>query len=400
MIPILKMLKLQVIERSKSEYSSPPVAVRKPDESCRYCIDFRRLNAVTTFDAEPLPNQEILLGKLGKSKYFTKIDLSKGFWQIPIKETDKHLTAFTTPQGLFQFRVMPFGLVNASAIFCRMVRKLLEGLDHVESYVDDLIVHTEDWDTHLTAVRNVFERLRCHGLTARPTKCEIGQFKVQLLGHVVGEKELSPQKRTVEKILDVSRPETKKELRSFLGVVGYYRKFIPNFADVAKPLTDLTGGKTQNVIQWSEEAEEAYGKLKKEIAKYPVLRLPQLDKTFILATDASDKGISAVLMQEHGDGKFPVIYISRKLNPAETRYSTIEKECLALVWAIKKFQAYLYGREFILETDHQPLKFINKHKIDNDRIMRWALGLQPYRYVVRVVKGKDNLIADYLSRHI
>ena len=181
--------------------------------------------------------------------------------------------------------------------------------------------------------------------------------------------------------------------------MGYYRQFINQFAAVAKPLTDLTKGKKkQEEIVWNEEANEAFELLKTRIAQYPILRLPCFNRSFILATDASEDGIGGVLMQEHDDGKFPVIYISRKLKSAETRYSTIERECLALVWAVKKLKHYLLGKEFILQTDHQPLKFLDRSKIDNDRVMRWALALQGYKYHVEVVKGKEDMMADYLSR--
>jgi len=397
-LEVQKMLNMGIIEPSRSEYSSPPVIVRKPDNSCRYCIDFRRLNASTIFDAEPIPNQDVLLGRLGRSKYFTKMDLSKGFWQVPIKEEDRHLTAFQTELGLMQFKFMPFGLVNASAIFCRMARKLLEGLDNVESYIDDIIIHTEDWNTHLEAVKSVLDRLRQHHLTARPTKCELGKQSVNLLGHLVGRGIIQPQNDKIDKILSSGKPKTKKQLRSFLGSVGYYRKFIDQFAAIAKPLTDLTKKREPLLLRWNEEAGKGYELLKRKISEQPILRLPQFDRPFILCTDASQDGIGAVLMQEYDGERFPVVYISKKLKPAETRYATIERECLALVWAVKKLHTYLYGREFILETDHQPLLFLDRSKIDNNRVMRWALVMQMYRYKIRVVKGKDNVMADFLSR--
>ena len=207
----------------------------------RYCLDFRLLNSKTRFDAEPIPNQEILLGKLGKARYCTKIDLSKGYWQVPIRPGDRHLTAFRTPEeGLLQFAYMPFGLVNAGAVFCRMVRKLLAGVSNVESYIDDIVVHNENWDSHLETIREVFQRLRQHHLTVRPTKCTVGENQIELLGHIVGDGLIKPQEGKVEKIMNIQQPSTKKQLRAFLGSVGYYQKFIENYATVAKHLTDLT----------------------------------------------------------------------------------------------------------------------------------------------------------------
>ena len=393
-----KMLEMGIIEPSVSEYASPSLVVTKPDGTYRYIVDLRKLNSITLFDAEPLPNQEVVINKIGKKRYLSKMDLSKGYWQVPLKKEDRRLTAFPTDQGLMQFKYMPFGCVNSGAIFCRMVRKLLRGLDSVASYVDDLIIFSDEWQDHLRVIRQVLERLRRHGLTARPSKCEVGCSRVKLLGHVVGDGELQPQEEKVRKIDEVPRPQDKKQLRSFLGLVGYYRKFLQGYADKAKLLTDMTRKNEPNQLRWTDEADAAYRDLKKAIAEYPILRLPQFDRPFILSTDASGVGLGAVLMQEFQDGRMPVLYISRKLKPAETRYSVIERECLGLVWAVKKLHQYLFGREFILETDHQPLLFLDRTKISNDRVMRWALTMQQYRYRVRVVRGIDNVAADYLSR--
>ena len=399
LVEIEKMKSMNIIEPSQSEYSSPPVIVRKADNTWRYCLDFRRLNSMTRFDSEPIPNQEVLLAKLGKSTHFTKIDLAKGYWQIPIKPEDRHLTAFSTPQGLFQFKYLPFGLVNAGAIFCRMVRQLLLGLKGVESYIDDIVIHSHDWESHVTILQDVVIRLRKHGLTAKPSKCEVGQLSIPLLGYVVGQGQIKLKEEKTKAILDSKRPITKKQLRSFLGTVGFYRRFIDKYAEVAKPLTDLTKGKVkQGNLLWNDAAEKSFQVLKSRISQYPILRLPEFDKAFILRTDASKQALGAVLLQEHNGEVFPVLYISRKLADAETRYSAIERECLGLIWAVEKLRYYLLGREFILETDHQPLQFVNKTKINNDRVMRWALLLQEYKFRVRVVKSADNIGADFLSR--
>ena len=401
---VTEMLRLGVIEPSTSNYVNPVVVVRKPDGKIRFCLDFRRLNSKTFFDAEPVPNQEDILNKVGNARYITKLDLTKGFWQIPIKEEDRHLTAFQTSQGLMQFRVMPFGLVNALQKFCRMVRKLLKEMDDADSYVDDLFIYTmpmdpsQEWSRHLESLRTVLQALRDNNLTAKPSKCVIGAQETDALGHMIGRGLQWPQKEKVDKILEVTRPKTKSEIRSFLGMVGFYRKYIRNFAAIAKPLTDKTRKGEPTTVQWDDVAETSFQALRDAMATEPVLRLPDLSRPFILTTDASQTGIGAVLMQEHDGMKMPVMYISRKLKPAESRYSTIERECLGLVWATKRLHIYLYGKEFILETDHQPLLFLDRSKVNNDRIMRWALAMQMYRYTVRVIRGKDNATADYLSR--
>ena len=221
---VSEMMKADIIESSVSEYASSPVVVRKPDGSVKYCIDFRKLNAKTVFDAEPVPNQEVILNRMGGDNFISRLDLTKGFWQVPIKEEDRKYTAFSTDQGLMQFKYMPFGLVNALAIFCRMVRKLLYDVTYVDAYVDDIVPHTATWDDHMHTLRQVLQKSRQHGLTAKPSKCEIGHAKLDLLGHVVGGGSIQPQDRKIEKILEMRKPETKKELWSFLGTVGFHQK--------------------------------------------------------------------------------------------------------------------------------------------------------------------------------
>ena len=282
---------------------------------------------------------------------------------------------------------MPFGLVNALAIFCRMVRKLLY----------DIVPHTATWDDHMHTLRQVLQKLRQQGLTAKPSKCEIGHAKLDLLGHVVGGGSIQPRDRKIEKILEMRKPETKKELRSFLGTVGFHQKYIDRYAEKGKALTDLLKKGEPNQIKWDAESNESFQTLKTALTQKPTLRLPNFEKHFVLQTDASDSGLGTVLLQEHDGVNMPVMYISRKLNAAETRYSTIKRECLALFWATKRLHVYLYGTEFILEIDHQPLAFVNRANII-DRVMRWALHLQMYRYQVRIVKGSANTTADLLSR--
>ena len=393
------MLRMGVIEQSESAYASPIVMVRKSDGKMRFCIDYRKLNAITIFDPEPIPNIEDLLVQISSGKYFTKLDLAKGYWQIPVAVKDRDKTAFvTTEGGLFQFTVLPFGLVNAPAVFSRMMRKLLDGLDHVVNYIDDILIFTNTFEEHIELVDKVLCRLRAAGLAARPSKCYIAYQSLEFLGHIVSKGLIKPVPGKVDAILSAPRPRTKKEVRSFLGLVGYYRKFIPNFAAIAVPISDLTkNGKATNV-EWGEAQELAFTTLKSRITTAPILHLPHTEKTYVLRTDASDKGIGAVLMQDVEGEKFPICFASKKLLKREQAYSVIEKECLALVWAVRKFHVYLYGKQFEIETDHYPLAYIGKTKQNNSRVMRWALSLQPYRYVVRVIRGKDNIGADFLSR--
>jgi hypothetical protein len=209
---------------------------------------------------------------------------------------------------------------------------------------------------------------------------------------------LKPEQDKVDKVLAATPPKTKKEVRAFLGLASYYRRFVPNFASLSSPLSDLTKKGNPDKVVWTEVCDRSFSELKRLLGSQPVVILPDLSKTFTLRTDASDVGLGAVLLQETSDGLRPVSYASRKLLPAEVRYATIEKECLAVVWAIRKFEQFLYGHSFVLETDHQPLTFLQKGKLSSNRLARWALILQEYDIRVKVIPGKENIGADFLSR--
>ena len=393
-----KMIEMDIIERSDSPYSSPFVIVKKKDQSNRFCIDFRGLNSITIFDAETMGNIEEMFSKLSGYQFISKIDLTKGYWQISLVDAAKPKTAFQTPRGLFQFKVLPFGLVNSGATFVRCMRKVLEGLENVDNFVDDIIVYTRSFNHHMEVLESVFERLASANLSARPSKCYIAYSSLEVLGHIVGTDRLSPNPDKIEVIKNAHRPTTKKQVRSFIGMAEFYRKFVPNFSDIASPLTDLTKKGQPNQVRWEAIHERAFSSLKNALVKAPVLKLPNFSQVFILQTDASDNGIGAILLQDEDNIRLPVSYASKKLKASERNYSTIEKECLAIVWAISKFQRYLYGKQFILETDHQPLIYLQKSKIANARLMRWSLLLQPYRFRIVAIKGKDNVGADFLSR--
>ncbi|KAL8595626.1 hypothetical protein ACOMHN_025662 [Nucella lapillus] len=396
---VSEMLKLGVIEPANSPYNSPIVMVKKKQGSYRFCCDLRGLNNVVVFDAEPLTDVEHLFQSFGKAKYFTKLDLTKGYWAIPIDEEDRDKTAFTTSKGQFRWVNLPFGLKTASGIFNRMMRKLLGPINRGDVYhfMDDILIATESWEDHVTALKTVLQRLQEANLAAKPSKCYVGFDQLPYLGHEVGGGKRWPERDKVEKISQAVPPTTKKELRSFLGLTGFYREYIQAYSAIAIPLTDMTKKDHPEKLQWSEKGKDSFTTLKERICTSLILCMPDHTKDFVVRTDASDRGIGAVLMQEK-DGKLcPISYQSRKLNGAESRYATVEKECLATVWGISKFERYLYGKHFTLETDHQPLKFLQK-QLTNPRLMRWVLQLQTYHFTVRVIPGKDNHGADFLSR--
>ncbi|XP_076465997.1 uncharacterized protein LOC143297483 [Babylonia areolata] len=395
-----QMLKMGVIEPSSSPYTSPIVLVKKRDGKVRFCVDFRRVNKVTTFDAEPMPDVETLFAKLAGKKVFSKLDLSKGYWQIPMEEADRPKTAFSTPQSPFQWRVMPFGLETASAVFSRMMRRLILplGLSEVDNFMDDMIIASVDEASHLPLLRAVFHRLRECNLTARPAKCYLGHKELDYLGHRVGDSKIWPDDEKMEKIHNAPPPQTKRQLRGFLGLVGYYRRFVPQFAEIALPLTDKTKGKEPAHVKWDESCERAFLQLKQVLCSRPVCLLPDLSNPFVLRTDASAVGLGALLLQDHRMGPQPVACASKKLNAAERNYPTIERECLALVWGIQKFEPYLYGKPFVVQTDHAPLQYLDRAKTASGRLTRWALQLKPFSFTVQAIPGKENVGADYLSR--
>ena len=394
------MLKLGVIEPASSPYSSPAVLVKKKDASVRFCIDFRRLNKHIRFDAEPMPDIDAIFAKLGKAKFFSKLDLTKGYWSIKMKEEDKCKTAFTTPLGQFQFRRMPFGLKTAGAIFSRTMRKVLLPLklDCLHNFMDDMLIATETWEEHVTALKLLLQRLEQVNMSARPKKCYLGFQQISFLGHVVGDGKMRPEEDKVKKLQKAERPKSKKQLRAFLGLSGYYRKFIANYSTIALPLSERTKKDYPDKVEWDETCEQAFNILKDNLSQYPVVVLPDQRLPFILRTDASGEGLGAALMQNQGDGLQPIAYASKKLSPAEKNYATIEQECLAVVWGIRKFYPFLYGRQFIVETDHNPLKYLDRIRPMSRRLMGWAMELQSHSFTVQSIPGKENVVADALSR--
>ena len=397
-----EMLNDGIIERSKSEWAAPIVLIKKKDGSLRLCVDYRRMNAVTQTDAYPMPRIDDLIDRLGKGKYITTLDLTRGYWQVPVAEEDQHKTAFATPFGLYQFRVMPFGLCGAPATFQRMMDHMLEGLeDFTAAYLDDLVIYSETWEDHLRHVRSVLRTLKEAGLTAKPQKCQFAMSRCTYLGHTVGGGKVSPEMDKLQAVQDFPIPTTKKEVRSFLGLTGYYRRFMPDYAANAVPLTELTRKCAPNKVQWNNTCQDAFEKLKKLLCSQPVLWSPNFSKEFILQTDASDYGIGAVLSQFDAEGiDHPVAYYSRKLLPREQRYSTVEKECLAIKLATHAFRVYLLGRKFTIQTDHRALQWLDRLKENNSRLTRWSLALQSFKFEVQHRAGKANANADALSRLI
>lgn len=392
------LLDKDIIEHSKSPWGSPALLVQKPDGSYRFVIDYRKLNSATRIDPYPLPNIEETLSQLGSAKYFSVIDLASGFWQIEMDARDSEKTAFNTPNGHYQWRRMPMGLANSPAVWQRTADVILAGLLGKQCfvYMDDIIIYSKDFDEHLRDIHAVLERLAAAGLKLKPKKCQFLQREVKYLGHVVSAKGVSPDPSKIASVRDFPRPTTVKQIREFLGLAGYYRRHISNFSGIAKPLTALT--KKNANFQWTTEAEDAFCALKQKLTEAPVLRYPDFSRPFILATDASMYAAGAVLSQRFDDGEHPVAFASRQLSDVEQRYGATERECLAVVWAVRHFRCYIYGRQFELLTDCHALRWLMTVRDPSSRLARWNLLLQEYNFEIKHKSGRAHANADALSR--
>ena len=398
-----KWQKMGIIERSHSPYCSPLLAVRKKDGTHRFCLDCRQINKITIFDGEPIADPQHIFTALSKARFLSKIDLASGFWQVPLSEESRPYTAFSTRQGLYHFRVLPFGLTNAPGCFSRLMRIVLKDLPDVSCYLDDILIHSTDWTAHLATIEKVLDRLRRHGLHAKPTKCLFGYHSLTYLGHQVGGGVYAPLESKVQAIASMSAPENVTQLRSFLGSTGYYQQFLRGYTDMAAPLFDLLKSKKakSDKLDWNHLATQAFHELRQALVQRPILQLIDPALPFTLQTDASAVGLGAVLLQPHKQDPrklAPVMYASRRLKAAELNYSTIEKEALSIYWAFHKFETYIYGREFVLMTDHRPLLFLSSADKLNPRLKRWAIYLGLFKYSSAHIAGEQNAMADLLSR--
>lgn len=349
-------------------------------------------------DAYPVPRISDILEKVGNAKFLSHFDLTKGYWQVPLSEDSREKSAFVTPYGLYEFLVMPFGMKTSPATFIRLMDKVLHDEKNVVTYFDDIVIFSDSWESHLEDIENVVKKLQEANLTVRPSKCKIGATQLKCLGHIVGNGSVTPDPSKVQAIQDFPLPVTKKNLKSFLGLTGYYRAYIAKYAEISVLLTNMLKKSEPTKLKWNSEQVTAFKLLKEALMTAPVLITPTFENPFIVQTDVSQYAIGAVLSQEMIDGDHPVSYISRKLLPREQNYSTIEKELLAIVWAIGSFSYYLDDRKFFVETDHNPLSWLHRMKDRNQRLLRWALSLQPFDFEVRYRRGSKNQNADSLSR--
>lgn len=383
---------------SQSPWSSPCILVPKSDHSFRFCTDFRRVNNLTKADSFPLPRMEDCVDRVGTSRYVTKLDLLKGYWQVPLTSRASEISAFVTPDAFMQYTVMAFGMRNAPATFQRLMQIVLSDVQNCEVYLDDVVIYSMTWEDHLCTLSLVMKRLAEASLTLNLSKCEFARAVVTYLGKIVGQGQVKPVKAKVEAVVSFPSPTNKRELRRFLGMAGYYRGFCRNFSTVVAPLTDLLS--TERKFVWNEVCESAFCSAKDLLCNAPVLSAPNFTESFSLQVDASAHGAGAVLMQADNAGiEHPVSYFSKKFTRCQKNYSTIEKEALALLLAVQHFEVYLSsGDRIVAYTDHNPLVFLARMSNSNQRLMRWALILQEFNLDIRYKKGVDNVVADALSR--
>lgn len=393
-----QMKKQGIIQESSSPWASPIVLVRKKNGKIRPCVDYRRLNSVTIKDAYPIPTTQECLDAMAGSVYFSTLDMTSGYNQIPVKESDIPKTAFVTKHGLFEYKAMSFGLTNAPATFQRVMELALKGLQWTTCliYLDDVIIFGSSFREHIVRLRQVLDRVRKAGLKLKPEKCALLQREVPFLGHIVSGAGVRPNPDNVAKIMDWPEPTSVTEVRQFLGLCSYYRRFIRNFSVVAKPLTNLTC--KDSPLVWDSKCQTAFDELKSCLTGPEIMAYPKAGASFILDTDACDVGIGAVLSQV-SDGQEKVIaYASRTLNRAERNYCVTDKELLAVKHFIEYFRQYLLGTEFTVRTDHQALKWLFSLKEPKGRIARWIEILSAYHFRVEYRQGRKHANADALSR--
>jgi hypothetical protein len=393
---INKMLDAHVIRPSHSPWSSPILLLPKPDGGIRFCVDFRKLNRVTVQDKFPMPRIDDIFDRLQGSKYFSEIDLNSAFWLLKILEQDIEKTAFSTPDGNYEFTRLPFGVANGTRAFQRLMYNIYGHNSFIEIYLDNLIVHSKDCESHLNYLKLIYTKARETNLKLNLRKCKFFQTKIKLLGHIISEDKILMDPSKIEKIQSWPIPRTTKHVQQFLGLANYYHHFIQNFAEKATPLYQLTL-KNQK-FKWSEDTNEAFEQLKFKLCSYPILRPPNLLLPFTIYTDASALSAGAILSQTDDTGEYVVSYNSKKFKNAELHYSVTEKECLAVLWAIKHYRVYLDGVLFTIITDHRALKWLMDIKEPHGRLARWAIYLQSYNFNIVDRPGIQHINADAMSR--
>ena len=392
-----KLVEQEFVRPSTSPWASPVLFASKKDGGLRFCVDYRAINKMTMKNSYPLPRVDGILDEIGQAQYFSVIDLRSGYHQIRIADEDIPKTAFNTRYGHYEYTVVPFGLTNAPAAFMSIMNDVFR--DYINKfvccYLDDILIYSNSWKEHVAHIELVLQRLREEKLYAKLSKCEFGVQEVEYLGFVLraGRIAMNPNKTRAIEVWET--PKSKKELQSFLGLVNYYRRFIKDCSKIAKPLTNLT----KNVpFVWSEGANEAFNILKQTVISAPVLRQFSESLPIVVTTDTSKYALGGVMEQDFKDGRHPVAFASRTLNPAEQNYAAHDLELLGIYDCIRMWRCYLHGRKFIVHTDHHPLRYLETQEFLSPRQVRWLEKLSHFDFTIVPIKGKSNQVADGLSR--
>ena len=397
---ILRLKKAGIIKDSISAYSAPCLIVYKKNGKPRLVVDFRRLNKKITPIQYPLPHLETALQQLGGNRFFSTLDLLSGYHQIKLREEDHHKTAFSTGRGLYEFSRVPFGMMTSGAAMQYAIERVLGELNGriCQTYIDDIIVYGRTEDEHNNNLDTVLKTLKENGFKLNLSKCQFRKQKVECLGHVISSEGITPNPSKVADIQNKKQPRNIKDVRSFLGMASYYRRFVPEFAKIAKPITELT--KKDVRWKWTTECTNAYKEIIDKITRAPVLVYPEFDKTFYVTTDASTEGIGAILTQIHHGKHKPIAFYSRALNNAEKKYHVYEMEALAVKAALQKFRFYLLGYKVIVRTDNQPALYLLRSKECQGRTAKYLAAIMEFNPIFEYIKGKENFAADFLSRNV
>ena len=397
-----RQLRDGVIEPAQSEWASPVVFAPKADGTLRFCVDYRRLNQATMKDSYPIPRMDECIDSLGEANIFSTLDCNAGYWQVPVRKSDRHKTTFTCHAGTFQYIRMPFGLTNAPATFQRALDILLARFKwkHCLIYLDDVIIHSRDVESHIRHVDEILGALRRAGVSLKLRKCSFFTNEVKYLGHVIRPGTMEIDGVATASLKSARAPRTQSEVRSFLGMCNVYRRFVVNFSHIAEPLNALLrAGQPANIANWGPEHEESFRTLIDTICSPPILQLPRANVGFSVDTDSSDYQVGCALFQETGeDGRKPIGFWSRTLQGTERSYSASEKECLAVVWALQTLRPYLAFERFTVYTDHNALRWLFNIAEPSGRLMRWRLRLAEFDFEIQHKKGRLNTQADALSR--
>ena len=392
-----------VIEPSKSPWSAPVVPVRKKDGTIRLCVDYRLLNQVTKPDRFPMPNVVDVIAGLGGVRYFTSLDLVRGYYQMPIEEESREYTAFSTPRSHWQFKRLPFGLKNSPAAFQREMQAILKDFPwkKVLVYIDDILLMEKTWEDHIALLDQVLTTLGQRGVKLKLPKCSFGKTQLNFLGHIVGRDGVSKSAEYIRAVVEYPQPTTPKQMQQFLGLVGFQRKFIPRCAELAKPLSAVTSGRRNEKLTWTEEMLQSFIKLKEVIQEEVKLAYPDYTITaepLELHVDASGFGAGACLAQWQGGEHRVIAYASMSFSPAQQRYSTTEREIAALRWGVKTFRAFVYGVNFVIYTDHRPIVYLNNMKLVDSRLARTLEDLSDFSFTIKYCPGVEHIVPDALSR--